>query len=90
MFHFFRKLSSDEVENFFGEVRQNFHNCLNQNFVIESFLENGFDATLSSRTVLIFENSSFQVFLLKLISLTEKARQSVQNCLNSQLAIKIF
>ena len=36
-----------------GKVMQNIKNCLNQNLVIWTFLENGFDASLSSRTNIV-------------------------------------
>ena len=35
---------------FSGKVRRSVQNYLNQNLVIENFLENGFQATLSSKT----------------------------------------
>ena len=40
---FFQLFLSDEVE-----VRQSVQNYLNQNLVIGSFLENGFEATINS------------------------------------------
>ena len=45
----FWKLLSQEVM----KVRQSFKNCLNQNLIIGSFLENGFEAPLSSKTNLL-------------------------------------
>ena len=42
----FCKFLSNEV----GKVGQTINNCLNQNSVIKSFLENGFEVTLSSKT----------------------------------------
>ena len=39
-----------KLKPFPGKVKQSVQNYLNQNLVIRSFLENGFDATLSSKT----------------------------------------
>ena len=38
-----------KLKPFSGKVRQSVQNYLNQNLVIESFLENGFEATFSSK-----------------------------------------
>ena len=46
----FCKYLRDEVQQFSGKVRQSVENCLNQNLFIGSFLENGFEATFSSKT----------------------------------------
>ena len=47
----------------FGKVRQSVHNYLNQNLLIGSFLENGFKATLNSKTnVLSVWKGHFSVF----------------------------
>ena len=52
------------LKSFSGEVRESFQNYLNQNLVIGSFLEIGFEATLSSKTnVLSVGKEHFQVFL---------------------------
>ena len=57
------KLLSDEVGPLFGKVRKSVQNYLNQNLVIGSFLENGFKATLSSKTnVLSVSKGHFSVF----------------------------
>ena len=46
-----------------GKVRQDIKKCLNQNLVIRSFLENGFDATLSSeKNVLSIWKGNFSDF----------------------------
>ena len=51
-----------------GKVKQSIQNYLNQNLVIESFLENGFEATLSSKTnVVSVSKGRFSIFL-KLLS----------------------
>ena len=61
-------------------------NHFNQNLVIETFLENGFEAILSSRTnVLVFCR-----FLIDEVPFYEKVRQSVQNYLNQNLIIASF
>ena len=39
-----------KLKPFLGRVRQSVQKYLNQNLVIESFLENGLEATLSSKT----------------------------------------
>ena len=49
-FSLFCKFLSEKVETIFWEVRQDLQNNLNQNLAIGSFLENGFEATLSSKT----------------------------------------
>ena len=46
IFLVFCKFLSNKV----GKVRQSMKNCVNQNMVIEIFLENGFKASLSSKT----------------------------------------
>ena len=38
-----------KLKPLFGKVRENIKSCLNQNLVIGSFLENGIEATLSSK-----------------------------------------
>ena len=59
----FHKFLIDEVETIFCKVRQGAENCLNQNLVTGSFLENGIEATLRSRTnVLSIQKGLFSVF----------------------------
>ena len=70
-------------------------NYLNQNWVIGSFLENGFEAALSSETnVLSVWKRHFSVFVnswvMKLKPFSGKARQSLQDQLNSKLVIVSF
>ena len=50
IFQFFANFWVTKLKPFSGKVRQSFQNYLNQNLVIGSFLENGFEATLSSKT----------------------------------------
>ena len=49
-FSVFWNFWSTKLKSFCGKVRQNIKNCLNQNMVIWSFLENGFEDSLSSIT----------------------------------------
>ena len=52
-----------KLKPFSRKVRQSFQNYLNQNLVIGSFLENGFQATLSSKTnVLSVWKKHFSIF----------------------------
>ena len=71
MFWAFQKSIIQLFENFWvmklkpfsGKVKQNVQNYLNQNLVIGSFLENGFEATLSSKTnVVSVWKEHFSVF----------------------------
>ena len=63
IFQFFADFWVAKLKQFSGKVRQSVQNYLNQNFVIGSFLENGFKATLSSKTnVLTFKKGLFQFF----------------------------
>ena len=63
-FSLFFKFLRDELEKpFSGKVRQSVQNYLNQNLVIGSFLENGFQANLSSKTnILSVWKGYFSVF----------------------------
>ena len=49
IFTFFCEFLSEELKSFIGKVRQSVKNCLNQNFFIWAFSENGFEATLKSK-----------------------------------------
>ena len=52
-----------KLKPFARKVRQSFQNYLNQNLVIGSFLENGFEATfISKRNVLSVWKKDFQFF----------------------------
>ena len=64
-------------------------------FIIRTFLENGFEATLSSKTnVMSIRKGHFSFFvhfwMKKLKAYSAKARQSLQNHLNSTLVIESF
>ena len=49
-FQYFADFWVMKLKPFFGKVKQSIQSYLNQNLVIESFLENGFEATLSWKT----------------------------------------
>ena len=50
IFQLFASYWVTKLKPFSGKVRQSVQNYFNQNLVIASFLENGFEATLSSKT----------------------------------------
>ena len=60
-----------KLKPFSGRVRQNIKNCLNQNLVIASLFENGFEATSSSKTNLLSVGKDFSVFCIFLIEEVE-------------------
>ena len=63
IFQFFANFWVMKLKLLSGKVRQSVQNYLNQNLVIGSFLENGFEAILSSRTnVLSVWKEHFSVF----------------------------
>ena len=63
IFQIFVNFWVPKLKAFSGKVRQSVRNYLNQNLVKESFLENGFAATLSSKTnVLSVWIAHFSVF----------------------------
>ena len=63
IFQFFANVWVTKLKPFSGKVRQSDQNCLNQNVSIGSFLENGFEATLSSKTnVLSVGKRHFSIF----------------------------
>ena len=63
IFQFFANFWVTKLKPFSGKVRQSVQNYLNQNLVIGSFLENGFEATLSSKTnVVSVWSEHFSVF----------------------------
>ena len=65
---FFAGFCATKLKPLLGKVKQSIQNYLNQNLVIESFLENGFEATLSSKTnVVSVSKGRFSIFL-KLLS----------------------
>ena len=72
-----------KLKLFSGRVKQDIHNCLNQNFVIASLLENSF---LKRHFSVLFSN----FWVTKLKRFTGGARQSLQDHLNSKLVIGSF
>ena len=63
IFQFFANIWVMKLKPFYGKVRQSAQNYLNQNLVIGSFLENGFEATLSSKiNVVTVWKEHFSVF----------------------------
>ena len=63
IFQFFANFWVTKLKPFSGKVRQSIQNYWNQNLIIGSFLENGFEATLSSKTnVLSVWKVHFSVF----------------------------
>ena len=63
IFQFFANFWVTKLKPFSGKVRQSVQNYLNLNLVIGSFLENGFEATFSSKTnVLTVWKEHFSVF----------------------------
>ena len=92
---FFARFWVTKLKSFSGEVRESFQNYLNQNLVIGSFLENGLEATLSSKmNVLRIWKGHFQFFanfwVTKLKPFPCKMRQSIQNYWNQNLVIRSF
>ena len=97
IFQFLANFWATKSKLFSGKVRQRIQNYLNQNLVIRTFLENGFGATLSSKTNVMFwafEKSIFQFFanfwVTKLKPFSGKVRQSIQNYWNQNLIIGSF
>ena len=91
IFQFFVNFRVKKLKPLSREMRQSVQNYLNQNLVIGSFLENGFEATLGSKTNMswAFERNIFQFFgnfwVKKLKPLSREMRHSVQNYLNQTL-----
>ena len=78
-----------------GKVRQDIKKCLNQNLVIRSFLENGFEATLSSeKNVLSIWKGNFSDFCKFLSEENEtvfwECETKPSRPLNSKLVIRNF
>ena len=63
IFRFFANFWVTKLKPFSGKARQSFQNYLNQDLVLGSFLENGFEDTLSSKmNVLSVWKGHFSVF----------------------------
>ena len=89
---FFPNFWVTKLKPFSGKVRQSIQNYLNQNLVIGSFLENGFEATLTSKTSVVsaWKEHFFLFFfanfsLKKLKPFVGKERQNIQSNLNQGL-----
>ena len=60
---FFASFYVTKLKSLSGKVKQSVRNYLNQNLVIERFLENGFEASLSSKTnVVSVSKRRFPIF----------------------------
>ena len=84
-----------KLKLFSGKVRRSVLNCLNQSLIRGTFLENGFETTLSSkRSVVSVWKGHFSVFVhfwvTKLRLFSGKLKQSVQSYLNQNLVIGSF
>ena len=95
IFHFLASFWVKKLKSFFEKVRQRLENYLNQNLGIGRFLENGFEATLNSKTnVRSFENSIFWFFIsfwvTKVKPFFGKVRRSIKNYLNQNLVTGSF
>ena len=63
IFQFFASFWVTKLKSFSEKVTQSLQNCLNQNFVVGSFLENSIEATLTSNAnVLCVWKEHFSVF----------------------------
>ena len=65
IFQFFTNFSVMKFRPFSGKVRQNIQHYLNQNLVIGRSLENGFEATFSSKNNVLYQNLNIGSFLEK-------------------------
>ena len=65
---FFAGFYMTKLKPLLGKVKQSIQNYLNQNLVIESFLENGFEATLSSKTNVVSVSKGCFLNLCKFLS----------------------
>ena len=74
IFQYFENVWVTKLKPLSGKVRQSVQNYLNQNSVVGSFLENNFEATLSSKTnVLSVWKKLFSIFCKFLIDEVETA-----------------
>ena len=95
VFHFFANFWVTKLKPFREKVSQSVQNYLNQNLVIGSCLENGFEATLSSKASFWNPGKGILQFfagfyMTKLKPLLGKVKQSIQNYLNQNLVIETF
>ena len=95
IFQYFENVWVTKLKPFSGKVRQSVQNYLNQNSVVGSLLENGFEATWARKRMFwAFEKTIFQFFanvwVTKLKPLSGKRRESVRHYLNQNLVICSF
>ena len=95
IFQSFANIWARKFEPSSAKVGECIKDCLNQNLAIGSFLENSFEATLSSKRMLcVFRKGIFQIFAIiwvtKFKPFSGKLRQGVQSCLNQNLVVGIF
>ena len=84
-----------KLKQFSGKLRQSPQSWLNQNLVVGTFSQNGFEVTLSSKTnvirILKWHFSVFANFLVtKLKTLSGRGKQHIQDYLNQILVIRTF
>ena len=94
-FSYFANFWVTKLKPFSGKARQSLQDHLNSKLVIGSFLENGFEVTLGSKTnILSISKGKFSVFcnfwVTKLKQFSGKVRQNIKNCLNQNLVIGAF
>ena len=93
IFWFFANFSLKKLKPFSEKVRQSMQSHLNQSLVIGRFLQNGFEAILSSETsVVIVWKGHFSVFfancwVTKWKPFSGNVKQNVQDCLNPNLGV---
>ena len=92
---FFAGFCATKLKPLLGKVKQSIQNYLNQNLIIRSSLQNGFEANLSSkRNLLSLWKGILQFFasfcVTQLKSLSGKVKQSVRNYLNQNLVRERF
>ena len=90
IFQFFADFWLTKLKPFSGRERQSVKIYSNQNLAMITFLENGLEASLSSKiNVLTLSKEHFSVFahfwVTKLKPFSGKVRQRIQDCLNQNL-----
>ena len=79
-----------KLKPFSGKIRQSIQNYLNQNLVIGSFLENGSEATLSSKTnvLSVWKGHFSDFFKFSSEEVERKVKKDIKNYLNQNLVIE--
>ena len=95
IFQFFASFWATKLKPFSGKVRQNVLNYLNQDLVIFTTLKMVFEQPgTKKRTFWAFEKGIFsdfwKIWVMKFKTFSGKVRESVQNCLNENLALGSF